>query len=646
MVLSGRPSRLALLFSLPLLLTGAQASFAQVPDAPQTACILAWNKAAGGVAKTSAAAVAACVKAAMKGKEPAPQACLSADAKGKIGKAVAKLQAVADGACADGAPFGFAGPVAGAAAAQGAPRELAASLFGDDLDDDVFVPGGPAACQSAMLKAAQGTLTASFNEFVACKKKQLGAGALASAAELDSACFAAISADAKGKVAKARAKIGAAAGGACASVVLGDALPGDCAAAPSVAACVDLQVRCATCRMIDGIDALTRDCDLYDDGVGNGSCATCGNGVVEAGETCDDGAANGEGCCSPTCGAANGGASCDDGDLCTNADTCVDGACTGGPVDCGGLDGDCTEGVCNGGSGSCESVPANNGATCDDGDACTIADTCSGGVCVGSAVDCSALDGACTEGVCNPGTGSCESADANEGLSCDDGDDCTDADACAAGSCVGSPVPPSSVVFEDHFTGVSLDPAWEESLHGFATGWTGSVHDSRLEVTDIANSTFNDWARVRFEQPVAATGDFLASFQVAWDSGGSNSPIQYMLLELLDSDGQRIALAEIDDSWAATSGNYVACDSTACNGTGQGSKPLAGAETFLLERIDGDLTITAGVTMLRSSTTLATAVTRVRVEVGFWRWSGGNFFGTISSDLVKLESLNTACTMP
>lgn len=82
----------------------------------------------------------------------------------------------------------------------------------------------------------------------------------------------------------------------------------------------------------------------------------CGNGTTEAGEQCDEGAANGgvNSCCESTCQyKPNGNASCD-GNACTRPDTCTDGTCTPG--------------------------------TCADGLACTIC----GGTCVdtGSACEC------------------------------------------------------------------------------------------------------------------------------------------------------------------------------------------------------------------------------------------------------------------
>ncbi|OWY62456.1 hypothetical protein B7486_58335, partial [cyanobacterium TDX16] len=60
----------------------------------------------------------------------------------------------------------------------------------------------------------------------------------------------------------------------------------------------------------------------------------------------------------------------------------------------------CTDDVCN--MGTCENT--NNMAACDDGDLCTTADTCSGGACAGTPVSCPMGQ------TCNPTNGMCESA--------------------------------------------------------------------------------------------------------------------------------------------------------------------------------------------------------------------------------------------
>ncbi len=57
--------------------------------------------------------------------------------------------------------------------------------------------------------------------------------------------------------------------------------------------------------------------------------AICGNGVVEAGEDCDDGNTTAGDCCSPTCLFEASGVLCDDGSPCTTGDACQAGACVG-----------------------------------------------------------------------------------------------------------------------------------------------------------------------------------------------------------------------------------------------------------------------------------------------------------------------------
>jgi len=143
------------------------------------------------------------------------------------------------------------------------------------------------------------------------------------------------------------------------------------------------------------------------------------------------------------------------------------GSCT---LDCSGLDDQCNVGVCDPGSGACVAQPANGGAACDDGQFCTVGETCGAGTCGGGAPrdcddgdDCSVdscddtagaclhpdapdgtlcaasggclVGGTCTAGLCNA------SIPAPSGTPCDDADACTSADVCdAAGSCAGAAV--------------------------------------------------------------------------------------------------------------------------------------------------------------------------------------------------------------
>lgn len=94
----------------------------------------------------------------------------------------------------------------------------------------------------------------------------------------------------------------------------------------------------------------------------------------------------------------------------------------------------CTDPVCNVGTGLCEFVF--NTAPCDDGELCTEMDTCNMGVCEGTVMSCD--DGnPCTTDFCQLGAGCAIQLNTDP---CDDGSVCTDNDTCAAGMCTGTPI--------------------------------------------------------------------------------------------------------------------------------------------------------------------------------------------------------------
>ncbi|MHC5111994.1 MAG: hypothetical protein ACYTHJ_19195 [Planctomycetota bacterium] len=248
---------------------------------------------------------------------------------------------------------------------------------------------------------------------------------------------------------------------------------------PSGTTCDD-GVNCTTQDTCDGAGTcggMTLDCSGLDNpctiGACNESTGTCEPDFLPSGAACDDGSActsadqcdgagncggkevicdNNDPCLVFTCNDANGncestparaGTACNDGNLCTVNDAC-DGAgtCGGSPVDCTGLDNDCTTGVCDPADGSCNPVFANAGTSCDDANACTESDACDGaGNCAGNGVDCSDLNDQCNTGVCDPADGQCLAQPDNVGAACSDDDPCTTSDVCSdKGQCVGTAV--------------------------------------------------------------------------------------------------------------------------------------------------------------------------------------------------------------
>lgn len=129
---------------------------------------------------------------------------------------------------------------------------------------------------------------------------------------------------------------------------------------------------------------------------------SCPSGCAAVGQ--DDG-------CGGTC-PNNQGNTCDDNNACTLGDLCSGGSCQGGtPKTCGSTS-SCSSYTCNSSTGNCDYV-SKDGSSCDDGNKCTLNDTCSGGLCRGMPMNCS--DGvACTIDFCTDGT--CKNTDVCGGL--------------------------------------------------------------------------------------------------------------------------------------------------------------------------------------------------------------------------------------
>ncbi len=166
--------------------------------------------------------------------------------------------------------------------------------------------------------------------------------------------------------------------------------------------------------------------DVADDAPGD--VATCSAASCDDGNPCTDDA-----CDDATgCKHQNNTVTCDDGSACTNGDACKDGSCQGGPAkDCDDKNA-CTSDSCDKTTG-CVTSPVDP-TPCDDGDGCTLGETCKDSKC-GTGAPNSCDDGnPCTDDTCDPTTGC---AHTNNKAACSDGDACTAEDACLDGQCAG-----------------------------------------------------------------------------------------------------------------------------------------------------------------------------------------------------------------
>ena len=163
-----------------------------------------------------------------------------------------------------------------------------------------------------------------------------------------------------------------------------------------------------------------RDCSAEDDACNVGMCSEAAGACVKSPRPDDT--------------------TCDDGFFCSTADVCIAGTCTGTPRDCSSAADQCNTGICDEASDSCVGAPIQDGTACEDGQYCTVDDTCVSGVCTaGAQRECTAMGGSCRSGVCDENIDACSGDPVPDGTPCSDGEFCTTLDSCQAGTCVGGP---------------------------------------------------------------------------------------------------------------------------------------------------------------------------------------------------------------
>lgn len=260
-------------------------AWAQLQSKTQQACLNGLNKDGAAVAKAQGREHVGCVRSAGKGTlVGTAQACLTADAKGKVAKAGTRTSAAEAKSCGAAPDFGYVSAAAVNAAAKQADLDLVASVYGANLDAAVIACGANkpgCTCQQKVSKGIEALAAVKLATFVACKRSALRSGATSAAALAacvsDGGTAGSIAADTKGKIAKIVGKLTGTVTGACGGTgATAGAYPGACAAAAgaALAACLDHQVECRVCQAINEMDGLFVNCDLFDDGIANATCAS------------------------------------------------------------------------------------------------------------------------------------------------------------------------------------------------------------------------------------------------------------------------------------------------------------------------------------------------------------------------------------
>jgi choice-of-anchor A domain-containing protein len=223
----------------------------------------------------------------------------------------------------------------------------------------------------------------------------------------------------------------------------------------------------------------------------NGTCTGANPVACTALDQCHD-----VGTCNPSTGCSNpakpNGTGCNDGNACTQADTCQNGTCTGSPVTCTALDQCHDVGTCNISTG-CSSPAKANGTGCNDGNACTQADSCQNGTCAGTPVTCTALDQCHDVGTCNAGTGKCSNPPRPAGTSCSDGNPANGVELCdGTGVCVpGSP--PAGSGGSPGSGGAPSGVGGGPSGAGGNPGAAGACSGGSIQVTDVGDDPREIW---------------------------------------------------------------------------------------------------------------------------------------------------------
>lgn len=426
-------SRLCIL-ATSLLMLAASPAFALV-SSDERKCIDEINKGGRKISLVQNKAIQACVRFHSKGLLQVPLAtCMIEGVPPKVSLNVDKVEAKADKVC-DGAPPSF-GPFSitnQTSVAIATSFDLLSDVFGPDpIEPAIATSGLEVKCQSTMLKDLHKCEDTRLKEFRKCVRDGIKFGQINNELDMELLCLqSADQNEPRRKIAaNCLAKPTSHVEGRCTNkgVDLLTAFPGCGTSDPAeLVDCINEASRCRLCNFAVEVDSLLTDCDLYDDGAANFSCATpniCGDGTILDAETCDDGnRVAGDGC-DASCQTETG-YDCS-GEPSSCAEVCGDGIIVGSETcdDAGTSAGDGCDASCQVESGyDCSGEPSScaeicgdglivGGESCDDGGT-TSGDGCDASCQLESGFNCSGQPTVCTN-VCGDGQ-------IVAGETCDDG---------------------------------------------------------------------------------------------------------------------------------------------------------------------------------------------------------------------------------
>jgi hypothetical protein len=195
----------------------------------------------------------------------------------------------------------------------------------------------------------------------------------------------------------------------------------------------------------------------------------------------------------------------------------------------------------------------------------------------------------------------------------------------------------------DQFDDRMLDPTWSIRFQN-SGGWSFNESGNDLTFTDIIPTVINKgdggtWAKVMLSRTFTPLDNFDVDFDFSWNSAGSPLPMQSVSINLYDSIGNQIALAEYFDAWVQSRGEKYAIAGENSFYSGYNTLPFDGTASVDILRFGNNINVLwdgASLVTGRSKYPLS----RIDLEFRYYAydgWAGTSFFGSESIDLVEIK---------